>query len=251
MAAARRTPDPRERKGSDVAAMFGAIAPTYDLLNHLLSLNRDRAWRRTASATLAPHPGWKILDLCTGTGDLGLELARCGARVTGADFSQGMLVRAREKALRAGACLALARGDAMALPFRDGAFHAASVAFGVRNFEDLRRGLGELHRVLLPGGRLAVLEFSSPDGRLWGPLYGFYFRKVLPLLGRLVSGDSGAYAYLPATVGGFPPPVAFAEILREVGFGVESQRRLTFGIVHLHLARKAGPESVDPPRAER
>lgn len=249
MAAARRTPDPRERKGSDVAAMFGAIAPTYDLLNHLLSLNRDRAWRRVAAAALAPRPGWRILDLCTGTGDLGLDLALRGARVTGADFSQPMLARAREKARRSRAELALARGDAMALPFRDGVFHGASVAFGVRNFEDLRRGLGEIHRVLFPGGRLAVLEFSSPGGRLWGPLYRFYFRKVLPLLGRLVSGDSGAYAYLPETVGGFPPPEAFGEILREAGFRVELQRRLTFGVVHLHLARKAGPESVDPPRA--
>ena len=232
------TPDPRVREGREVARMFGAIAPTYDLLNHLLSINVDRVWRREAACALAPERGERVLDLCTGTGDLALALVRAGVRVVGADFSGPMLARAWRKAGREGVALELVRGDAQRLPFRDGAFAAASVAFGVRNFQDIPKGLAEISRVLAPGGRLAVLEFSTPRGRLFGPLYAFYFRRILPALGRLISKESGAYGYLPATVGGFPGPEPFAALLTSAGFRVESQRPMTFGIVHLHLARR-------------
>lgn len=225
-----------------MSAMFAAITPTYDILNHLLSLNADRHWRAVAAKALRPGPEETVLDLCTGTGDLALALARKGAgRVVGVDFCRPMLARARKKATRKGVPLALAAGDAMGLPFREGAFQGASVAFGVRNFEDRGRGLQELFRVLAPGGRLAVLEFSTPTGRVFGPLYAFYFRRVLPALGRLLSGSSGAYAYLPATVGGFPSPEAFAMELRSAGFEPLGRDPLALGIVHLHRALKPGP----------
>jgi len=208
-----RAPDPGERKGSDVSAMFGAIAPTYDLLNHLLSFGADLRWR------LAMHRAGR-------------------SRVAGADFCLPMLRRAYEKFASKGRGVNLSAADAMALPFRDGAFDAVTVAFGVRNFENLQRGLSEVLRVLAPGGTLAVLEFSTPSGPVFGRLYRFYFRRVLPRLGRLVSGSSGAYAYLPATVSEFPSPSDFRRILLGEGFEIQAQVPLTFGIVYLHLARR-------------
>jgi demethylmenaquinone methyltransferase / 2-methoxy-6-polyprenyl-1,4-benzoquinol methylase len=234
-------PDPQTRHGRAVADMFTAIASTYDLLNHLLSLNVDRHWRNVTVRALAPGREDLVLDLCTGTGDLALTLARrTGAGVVGADFSSGMLAVAREKIARRNLRLPLVQADALALPFAAASFSGAMVAFGVRNFEDLDAGLREMARVLVPGGKLAVLEFSSPDRSLFGHLYQFYFRRVLPLVGRLVSGASGPYTYLPATVEGFPDAAAFAGKLRAAGFEVLEQRRLTGGIATLHLARKSG-----------
>ncbi len=228
-------PDPATRHGRSVAAMFSAIAPTYDLLNHLLSLNTDRRWRDRAVRRLAPRPGERFLDLCTGTGDLALAvLAReRGCAVVGADFSRPMLLRAARKAARAGAPLPLVEADALALPFRDGSFDGVAVAFGVRNFEELDRGLFEMARVLRLGGRVLLLEFSQPRGSLFGFLYRIYFTRGLPLVGRLVSRDAHAYRYLPATVQGFPPPPVLTCHLEAAGFGSVTHLPLTGGIATL------------------
>lgn len=218
--------------------MFGAIAPTYDLLNHLLSLNVDRLWRHRAVEALHPRPGEVVVDLCTGTGDLALALGRRGARVLGVDFSRPMLERARRKG--GGRPFRWVLGDALRLPLRDRCADGITVAFGVRNFEDLPAGLQEMARVLKPGGRLVVLEFSQPRPGCFGFLYRLYFQKVLPAVGHVVSGVRGPYGYLPATVDLFPGPEAFAELLREAGFGAVVQRPLTGGIATLHAARREG-----------
>lgn len=218
--------------------MFGAIAPTYDLLNHLLSLNVDRLWRREAVRALDPRPGEVVVDLCTGTGDLALALARRGARVLGVDFSRPMVERALKKKPRGSLCLAL--GDALRLPLAESAADGVTVAFGVRNFEDLPAGLGEMARILKPGGRLVVLEFSTPRPGLFGALYRLYFQRVLPAVGRWVSGVRGPYGYLPATVDLFPDAPAFGDLLRKAGFERVVQRPLTGGIATLHTARKEG-----------
>lgn len=233
-------PDPKTRPGNAVADMFGAIAGTYDLLNHLLSLNVDRYWRRLAVDALSPAREDVYLDLCTGTGDLALALLkRRQTRVVGADFSGPMLGIARKKAHRDGYDLPLARADALALPFPAETFDGVMVAFGVRNFQDLDQGLREMARVLKPGGKVAILEFSSPGRSVFGAFYSFYFRRILPLVGRLVSGKSGPYTYLPATVEDFPDAPALAARLEAAGLTVEAQRPLTGGIATLHLCARA------------
>jgi demethylmenaquinone methyltransferase/2-methoxy-6-polyprenyl-1,4-benzoquinol methylase len=241
-------PDPKTRQGPAVADMFSAIASTYDFLNHLLSLNVDKRWRRITTTALAPGPGERILDLCTGTGDLAFSLAgRSGARVVGADFSPGMLAVARQKARKWDQPLPLVQADAMALPFSGSSFDGLMVAFGVRNFEDLEAGFREMARVLRPGGRLAILEFSIPDRSLFGTLYRFYFSRVLPRIGRFVSGAAGPYDYLPDTVEGFPGTSALAGMLSAAGFHVLEQRPLTGGVAMLHLgAKAAGSPPADP-----
>ena len=247
-AVAPGAPDPRIRPGRAVADMFSAIASTYDFLNHLLSLNVDRRWRRITVSALAPCPGDRVLDLCTGTGDLAFSLmGLSGARVVGADFSAGMLAVARRKAKDRGLPLPLVRADALALPFSDGCFEGAMVAFGVRNFEDLDAGLREMARVLKPGGRLAILEFSSPDRSFFGALYRLYFCRVLPRVGRLVSGADGPYSYLPATVEEFPTPQALVRRFAAQGLQVLAQRPLTGGIATLHLMEKRMGSAGAPP----
>jgi len=231
-------PDPGRRRGEEVARMFGAIAPTYDLLNHLLSLNVDRLWRRRAVRALDPRPGEVVVDLCTGTGDLALAVGRRGARVLGVDFSRPMLERALRKGGRKS--LRFVLGDALRLPLKDRSADGVTVAFGVRNFEDLAAGLREMARILKPGGRLVVLEFSRPRPGLFGSLYRLYFQRILPAVGHLVSGVRGPYGYLPATVDLFPDAPAFAELLRACGFGAVVQRPLTGGIATLHAARREG-----------
>jgi len=221
--------------------MFGAIAPTYDLLNHLLSFNVDRRWRRRAVQLLAPAPGELCLDLCAGTGDLALALLETApaCRVIGADFSRPMLLKAPAKARRRGRTLPLAEADALALPFRDGVFDALTIAFGARNFEELDPGLREMARVMKPGGRMVLLEFSRPSGSFFGRLYRVYFGRVLPLVGRIVSGDTHAYGYLPASVAEFPPPPALTARLEAAGFGEIAHIPLTFGIATLTFARRS------------
>ena len=210
-----------------VRAMFDRIAPVYDAMNHLMTAGLDRRWRRVAAEAVV-RPGDRVLDACCGTGDLAVAAAREGGRVTGLDFSERMLERARKKA----PALEWIEGDLLALPFGDGAFDAATVGFGVRNVDDLGRGIAELRRVLRPGGRLAILEITQPRGAL-APFYRLWFDRVVPLLGRVLPGGS-AYTYLPASVRRFPGPEELVRVLEGAGFGDVRYRTFAAGIVALH-----------------
>jgi len=230
----------RERQ---VRKIFSEIAPRYDLLNHVLSMNVDRGWRRRAVAKLdwEASPTGLYLDACAGTFDLSLELvARPGfaGMVMASDFALPMLVQGLPKVFRdtshGGRVLPVC-GDSLHLPFPDASFQGAMVAFGVRNLSDLSQGLRELARVLEPGRRLVVLEFTEPPNRLLRHLYLFYFRRVLPLVGRVVSGHPWAYTYLPESVKEFPGPEDFAGLMGEAGFKEARWELLTGGIAALHL----------------
>ena len=225
------TPDPVL-----VERMFARVARRYDLANHLLSAGLDLAWRRAAVRCAEPEPGEGALDVCAGTGDLALALARQGARVTAADFCRPMLAQAPRKAARDGV-VPLPRfvvADALALPFASGAFDLATVAFGIRNVHDPLAGLRELRRVTRQGGRVVVLEFCTPRSLLRAP-YLFYFRRVLPRLGRWISGDrGGAYDYLPASVLAFPERDAFLDLMRQAGLREPRARILSGGIAALY-----------------
>jgi demethylmenaquinone methyltransferase / 2-methoxy-6-polyprenyl-1,4-benzoquinol methylase len=210
-----------------VQAMFDRIAPVYDAMNHVMTAGLDRRWR-TLAARAAVRPGDRVLDACCGTGDLALAARRAGGEVTGLDFSERMLERARRKS----GDVRWVSGDLLSLPFEDGSFDAATVGFGVRNLDDLERGLAELRRVLRPGGRLAVLEITRPRGLLV-PFYRLWFDGVVPLLGKVLPGGS-AYTYLPASVRRFPGPEELADLLRAAGFGEVRWRLFAGGIVALH-----------------
>ena len=219
--------------------MFDEIAPRYDFLNHLLSFGVDCRWRRAAAeAALAKEPR-RILDVATGTGDLAILLKRLcpEAEVVGLDFAPGMLRRARKKAARAGVKLSWVEGDALAMPFPDGSFDALTVAFGFRNFANYETGLREFYRVLAPGGRAVILEFPPPPRRAFGRLVRFYYHRVLPALGGLISGSPEAYRYLPETVERFPEPEAVAAMMAEAGFRPQV-RLLTGGLVGLFIGDK-------------
>ena len=224
-----------------VRGMFTAIAPRYDLLNHVLSLNVDRRWRRQAVGLLAWEraPGGVYLDLCAGTLDLAAALAgRPGftGLVVGVDFVLPMLKLGRAKSSRV---LPL-NGDALDLPFADGVFHGATVGFGVRNLADLDAGLREAARVLRPGARLVILEFTTPRFRPLKALYLFYFRQILPWIGRLVSKHTTAYTYLPESVLSFPEPDELAARMRTAGFEDVQYRLLLGGICALHVGVRIG-----------
>jgi demethylmenaquinone methyltransferase/2-methoxy-6-polyprenyl-1,4-benzoquinol methylase len=229
--------------------MFDAIAPRYDLLNHLLSAGIDRRWRRRMIASLQLTGGETLIDVCTGTADVAIEATtgaggggRHAARVLGVDFAGRMLGLGLDKVRRAGAGarITLVRGDAMSIPAVDAGADAATVAFGVRNVERLDVACRELARVLRPGGRLAILEFGVPAIPGLRALYHWYFTRVLPRIGRLISGHTGAYSYLPASVGAFPPPGQFMTLLRQSGFAELRAVPLTFGIVYLYTAVRNG-----------
>lgn len=224
-----------DKRSETIRDMFAGVAPRYDLLNHLLSASLDRRWRRRAAESLAARPGERILDLCAGTGDQALALAPSGARIVASDFCLPMLVRAQPKLRRlgGGAPQPMA-GDALALPHADGAFHGATVSFGLRNVADLDRALAELARVVRPGGRLVVLEFMVPVRQPLRALYLFYFRRVLPTIGRLLSPRGSAYGYLPSSVLEFPQRRAFTERMRAAGFDDARWQGLSFGIVGLY-----------------
>lgn len=232
-----------ERDSRKIRRMFGAIAHRYDFLNHFLSLSIDRYWRWKAVRKLAPSvgPGSLILDLCTGTGDLALALAP-RAPVVGCDFSHPMLLRGVRKTRRRSleGRVRYVEGDALDLPFASGRFDAVTVAFGLRNLEDFRRGLEETHRVLRPRGALLILEFSRPWIPGFRQIYSFYFHHVLPRCGAWISGQEGPYSYLPQSVGEFPTPGGIRALLQEVGFESVELFSLTGGVVTLYLARNAG-----------
>jgi demethylmenaquinone methyltransferase/2-methoxy-6-polyprenyl-1,4-benzoquinol methylase len=210
-----------------VRAMFDRIAPVYDAMNRTMTAGLDQRWRR-ATADAVVRRGDRVLDACCGTGDLAIADARAGGEVTGLDFADAMLERARRKAPQ----VEWVRGDLLDLPFGDASFDAATVGFGVRNVEDLERGIRELRRVLRPGGRLGVLEITRPRGPL-AFFYRVWFDGFVPLLGKLLPGGS-AYAYLPASVRRFPGPDELGEVLRRNGFEDVGYRLFAGGIVALH-----------------
>jgi demethylmenaquinone methyltransferase/2-methoxy-6-polyprenyl-1,4-benzoquinol methylase len=224
--------------------MFDAIAPRYDLLNHLLSAGLDRRWRTRAVRALALQPGARVLDLCTGTGDLALAIAgtAADAQIVGIDFAAGMLRLGQDKVRGAGLerRIHLVRGDATRIPMAGSSCDGATVAFGIRNVSEPEGALAELARVLRPGGRLAILEFAEP--RLPGlrTVYSLYFRLLLPTIGRLISRHESAYSYLPASVGSFPPPARFVELCQAAGFTGVRAVPLSFGIVYLYVAERRG-----------
>jgi demethylmenaquinone methyltransferase/2-methoxy-6-polyprenyl-1,4-benzoquinol methylase len=209
--------------------MFDRITPVYDVMNRVMTAGLDQRWRTLAAETVV-RPGDRVLDACCGTGDFAVADARAGGRVTGLDFSERMLERARQKA----PSLEWVLGDLLALPFPDGAFDAATVGFGVRNVADLGGGLRELHRVLSPGGRLACLEITRPRGAMQ-PFFSFWFDWLVPLAGKALPGGE-AYTYLPASVRRFPGPEDLAALLARAGFTEIRWRLLGGGIVALHTA---------------
>ena len=222
--------------------MFDAIAPRYDLLNRVLSAGIDRRWRARAIRSLQLTGRETLLDVCTGTADMALEARATGAaaRVLGVDFAAAMLAFGAQKVRGTGesARITLVRGDAMRLPVRDAAADAVTVAFGIRNVQQPEVACLDMARVLRRGGRLAILEFGVPRVPGISTLYLWYFKYLLPLVGRVMSGHSVAYSYLPASVGSFPPPAEFMTMLRRAGFTDVQADPLTFGIVYLYTARK-------------
>jgi len=227
-----------------IAGMFDAIAARYDTLNHLLSGGLDRRWRRLAIRELGLTGRERVLDVCTGTADLAIEAATSrhghAGTVVGLDFAGEMLHLGLVKIRRAGleSRVHLARGDATSLPIPDASFDAATVAFGIRNVVDPDRACRELWRVLRPGGRLAILEFGMPRQPVLASLYRWYFRAVLPRIGRLISRHSDAYSYLPASVEAFPSGGGFADRLQVAGFSQVRFVPLMLGVVYLYTARR-------------
>ncbi len=228
---------------SAVREMFSSIAPRYDLLNHVLSMNIDRLWWNRTARTFVDvlnRPNAQVLDLCCGTGDMTFALYRHrkqdSIEIVGADFSHAMLVRAQQKS--GDRKIRWVEADALQLPFGSGGFDLVTAAFGFRNLANYNRGLAEIHRVLRPGGEVGILDFGEPKG-LVGQVYRFYFHRVLPAIGTVISGVSGPYKYLPASVQRFPAPEEMLQRMRDAGFRDASWTPYTFGIAGLYKARKA------------
>lgn len=234
-------PDSGLSKKEQVAGMFDRIAGRYDFLNHFLSLGIDKGWRRKAINTLKDIEPKKILDVATGTGDLAITaLSLNPDHVTGVDISEGMLEIGRKKIAerKLEQKITLQYGDSEALPFDTDTFDAILCAYGVRNFENLEAGLRQMSRVLRPGGKIAILEFSHPKKFPVKQLYRFYFRYILPVLGKAVSKDATAYTYLPQSVAAFPEGGQFCRIMQQCGFTHPKARPLSFGITTLYTAKK-------------
>jgi demethylmenaquinone methyltransferase/2-methoxy-6-polyprenyl-1,4-benzoquinol methylase len=238
-----------DKSPAAIAGMFDAIAGRYDALNRLLSAGLDRGWRRQAVRALSLSGVERVLDVCTGTADLAIATAPRARQVVGVDFSGEMLRIGRDKVRAASLStrVALARGDAMRLPFADASFDAATIAFGIRNVLNPVEASREIRRVLRPGGRLAILEFGSPTVPGLRQLYGWYFRAVLPRIGRLVSRHHDAYSYLPASVRQFPSGPEFVALLGQAGYIDVASRALAAGAVWLYVARKGPATAVVTP----
>lgn len=228
-------------KKEQVEQMFDSISPKYDFLNHFLSLGIDNIWRRKCVNTLREISPKKILDVATGTGDLAIASLKLNPeQITGLDLSAGMLEKGKEKMKKKGyeGIISMEKGDSENLPFDDNTYDATTVGFGVRNFEDLEKGLKEINRVIRPGGKLAVLEFSKPTNPLFKGLYNFYFLKILPLFGKVFSKSNSAYTYLPKSVQAFPDGKDFLAVLERCGFKNTTATPLTFGICTIYTGIK-------------
>jgi demethylmenaquinone methyltransferase/2-methoxy-6-polyprenyl-1,4-benzoquinol methylase len=230
-------------KKEGIRKLFDNIAPDYDRLNHILSLNIDKGWRKKAVREIADvDKSLKVLDVACGTADFTIEIAKKIApesEVTGVDISEGMMAIGREKIKKAGVSADLSVADCEALPYQDNTFDRISVGFGVRNFENLEIGLSEMFRVLVPGGKLVILELSIPSNAFIRWCYKLYFLKILPTIGGLVSGNRGAYEYLPASVLRFPTPDKFVEMMKAAGFSPVEHTQMTFGICRMYIGRKS------------
>lgn len=228
---------------SPIAAMFDRISPKYDALNHLLSFNIDKVWRRKTAKAVSKNRPKTILDLATGTADMAILLAKHNpeSHIIGMDISEKMLDIGKAKVAKQKkeSQIELHIGDAAHLPFEDNYFDAVTVAFGVRNFEDMDKGLGEISRVLKSGGQAVILEFSMPEKFPMRQLYRFYFRRVLPRIGKMVSKDPSAYTYLPESVEKFPKPETFSHSLASFGIEKCQTRRLTMGVATLYISEKS------------
>ncbi len=229
-----------DKRRSEIQRMFSDVAPRYDLLNRLLSARRDVSWRRSAAAALDLEPGSKVLDLCCGTGDQALAVHQREARVAAADFSLAMLALARRKFAAVGAPRPQAfAGDSTRLPLADQRFAGLTVSFGVRNVEDLSAALREMHRVLAPGGEVAILEFATPTGAFFRRLYLLYFLHILPSIGRWISTRGSAYRYLAQSVLAFPQRQEFIDEMTRAGFSNPAWQDLSGGIVCLYTGTRS------------
>ena len=236
------TPYDKGSKQEQVRRMFDKIAPTYDKLNHTLSLGIDRRWRRKAVDALGKHQPQDILDIATGTGDFAMLMARRiqPRHITGADISEGMMDVGRKKVKEAGLqdTISFQREDCLSLSYPDGTFDAVTSAYGVRNFQDLDQGLREMQRVLRPGGHLLIVELTPPPRFPMKQLFWLYAHVAMPLIGRLISHDDSAYTYLPRTMEAFPQAEEMEGILHKAGFAEVEWHRFTFGISTMYLAKK-------------
>ncbi len=229
---------------SDTRRMFDRIAPSYDRLNHLMSMNVDRRWRRISIREIVDGTPQRILDVACGTGDSTIAAAKAaaeGSRVVGADISEGMMALVMDKARKEGVedRIELQVADGQALPFEDGSFDRVCCEFGIRNFTDKDKGLREFFRVLSPGGKVVILELSVPRNRVIRFFYDLYFLHILPWIGGKISGDEAAYRYLPASVHAFPPPEEFMDMLARAGFVNVSHRSLSLGLCRLFVGEKS------------
>lgn len=231
-----------EKKGAQVEKMFDNIAHAYDQLNHTLSLGIDKSWRRKAIAWLKPFKPQRVMDVATGTGDFALQAYRdlLPEQLIGTDISEGMMNVGREKVKKAGleGKISFAKEDCTRLSYQESSFDAITVAFGIRNFEDLDEGLAEMHRVLQSGGHLVILELTTPDRFPMKQLYHIYSKIVIPTLGKLFSKDNSAYTYLPQSIKAFPQGEIMKDIIQKAGFKEVAFKRLTLGICTLYMATK-------------
>lgn len=230
-------------KKEKIEKMFNDIAPSYDRLNHIMSLGIDNIWRKKALKEIVDGTQQQILDVACGTGDSTIAIAKAmepGGRVTGIDISAGMMEPLMRKAAREGVHdrIKLLQADALHMPFEANSFHRVTCAFGIRNFEDRKKGLEEFLRVLKPGGRAVILELGIPEKPFIRSVYNVYFKRILPLIGGLISGNRAAYRYLPASVYAFPRPESFCAMMEGAGFHNVKHRNFTFGLCRLFIGEK-------------